>query len=62
MLKNRIGVCATKNWVIFVMGSEVAKEKVREIKDNELLVVMEKSNIIPFIKDKIAPCEDFTFD
>jgi len=29
MLKTRVGVSATKNWVIFVMGSEIAKEKVR---------------------------------
>ena len=60
MLRNRIGVSVTKNWVIFVMGSVGAKEKVFEIKNNELLIVMEKLNIIPFIKDKIMPCEDFT--
>ena len=60
MLSDRIGVSVTKNWVIFVMGSEAAKEKIREIKETELLIVMEKLNIIPFIKDKITPCQDFS--
>lgn len=51
----------TKNWLIYVIGKTELSDSIRNIKDNELLIVLEKTSLSSAIKDKIEPIDDAFF-
>lgn len=57
----RTGVSVTKNWLIYVIGKTELSDSIRNIKDNELLIVLEKTSLSSAIKDKIEPIDDAFF-
>lgn len=58
----KTGVSVTKNWLIYVIGKTKLSDSIRSIKDNELLVVLEKASLSLAIKDKIEPVDDTLFE
>lgn len=42
----------TKNWLIYLIGKCFLSDKVHKIKENELLLIMEKVSLVSQIKDK----------
>lgn len=62
MFKKKAGICITKNWLIYIMGKNSVSEAAAPIKENELLVVMEKAALSQQLKDKVMPCNDSYFE
>lgn len=58
----KTGVSVTKNWLIYVLGKTELSDSIKSIKENELLIVLEKANISQVIKDKIEPVDDSYFE
>lgn len=51
----------TKNWLIYLLGKNDLSSSISAIKDNELLVVMEKPALVNLLKDKTMACTDAFF-
>lgn len=62
VLKKRGGISMTKNWLIYIIGKNELSQSIAPIKDNQLLVIMEKPTIVAQIKDKTIAITDGYFE
>ena len=52
----------TKMWLIYIIGKNELSDTITMIKDNQMLIVMEKLTLTSQIKDKIIQCSDSYFE
>ena len=57
-LKGRAGVSSTPHSLMYILTKSKESDEIQEIRDNELLVVMERASLFSLIKDKLQKCEE----
>lgn len=57
-LKSRVGVAMNSRHLMYVMPKNSDSDQIHEIKENELLVVLEKASCFTQLKDKLIKCEE----
>lgn len=57
-LKGKAGVSSTPHSLMYIMTKSKETDEIENIRDNELLVVMERPSLFSLIKDKLQKCEE----
>lgn len=56
-LRGKAGVSTTSHYLIYIFAKSKESDEIQEIRDNELLAVMERPSLYSLIKDKLQKCE-----
>lgn len=56
-LKGKAGVSSTPHSLMYILTKSKESDEIQEIRDNELLVVMERASLFSLIKDKLQKCD-----
>lgn len=57
-LRGKAGVSSTPHSLMYILAKSKESDEIQEIRDNELLVVMERPSLYSLIKDKLQKCDD----
>ena len=57
-LKGRAGVSSTPHSLMYILAKSKESDEIQEIRDDELLVIMERPSLYSLIKDKLQKCEE----